>query len=59
MTIAIYQNILRLQIPIQYLFAVQVFDCREDLRRVEKNLSLSESALFLQVVEEGATTFEV
>ena len=59
MTIATDQNILWLQISVQYLLAVEILKCRDNLSCVEDNIFLCEVTPFTQVVEERTSSFEV
>ena len=59
MPIEMDQHILWLQIPVQDLLTVQVFDCNEHLWGIEKYLFLRKPPLILQMIEKRTTALEI
>jgi hypothetical protein len=51
-TRVVQQNILRLEITVDHIESVQVFQCKKEFRRIESRSGLVELALSLEVVEE-------
>ena len=59
MSVLAQQNILRLQVPVNYLLRVEVFDGEDYFCCVENYLLLVKTALFVQMVEEGAAALVI